>query len=70
MGFNGGLMGFNDGLMGFNHGLMGFYGIYPLVSSNMVGWKIPRTEWRFLARKITDKWSIVQHAMFDCRMVY
>ena len=25
----------------------------------------PRTEWRFLARKSTDKWSIFQHAMFD-----
>ena len=29
-------------------------------------WKIPY-EWRFLARKILDKWSIFRHAMFDDR---
>ena len=30
------------------------------------GWlENPRAEWRFLARKITDRWSIFQHAMFD-----
>ena len=29
----------------------------------------PRTEWRFLARKITYKWSIFQHAMFGYRKV-
>ena len=28
-------------------------------------WKIPH-EWRFIARKITDTWSILQQAMFDC----
>ena len=28
------------------------------------GWKIPY-KWRFLARKIADKWSIFQQAMFD-----
>ena len=30
------------------------------------GWKIP-CKWRFLARKISDKWSIFQHAMLDYR---
>ena len=49
-----------EGLMGF---IVDFYGIYHLVSSNMAGKS--RTEWRFQARKITDQWSIVQHAMFD-----
>ena len=30
------------------------------------GWmENPRTQWRILARKIVDKWSIFQHAMFD-----
>ena len=34
------------------------------------GWvENPRTEWRFLARKITDNWSILQHTMFDYRRV-
>ena len=47
---------------------------YPLVSSNLVGWKSPaKTEWRFLDRTITDnhrtKWSIFQQAMFDDRRV-
>ena len=30
----------------------------------MAGWKIPY-QWRIIARKITDKWSIFQQAMFD-----
>ena len=30
------------------------------------GWlENPRTQWRYLARKINDIWSIFQHAMFD-----
>ena len=29
----------------------------------------PRTERRFLARKIIDRWFIFQHAMFDYRRV-
>ena len=50
-------------------------GEYPLVSSNLVGWKSPaKTEWRFLDRTITDnhrtKWSIFQQAMFDDRRVF
>ena len=47
-----------------NCGLMGVDEIYHLVSSNMAGWKIPM-KWRFIARKIIDKWSIFQKAMFD-----
>ena len=31
-------------------------------------WKI-LCKWMFLARKITDPWSIVQHAMFDYQRV-
>ena len=27
----------------------------------------PRTEWRLIARKISDKWSIFQQAIFDYR---
>ena len=34
----------------------------------MAGWKIP-DEWRGLASKITYKWSIFQHAMFDYQRV-
>ena len=39
---------------------VGFTWIYPLVIKH--GWlENPQTEWRFLARKIIDKWSI-----FNC----
>ena len=31
-------------------------------------WKIPY-QWRFLARKFTDKWSIFRQTMFDYRRV-
>ena len=47
-----------------------FHGILWEILSGFItqGWlKYPRTEWRFLARKITDKRSIFQHAMFDYR---
>ena len=41
---------------------------YPLAIKHGV-LENPRTEWRFIARKITDQWSIFQHAMFDYRRV-
>ena len=41
--------------------------LYPLVSSNMAGWKIPDLNGGFI-RKITDFcWSLPQPAMFDYR---
>ena len=43
----------NGGLMGFYGGFMGFYGSYPLVLTNIAGWKI-HYEWRFLAGKIIN----------------
>ena len=45
---------------------MGFHGIYPLVSSNMAGKCLG--DGGFLARKIKNKWSIFQQAMFDYRL--
>ena len=41
-----------------------FYGIDPLVSSNMAGWKIPELNGGF-NMNISYKWSVFQHAMFD-----
>ena len=38
------------------------------VISSMAGLKIPELNGGFI-RKITDKWSIFQHAMFDYRKV-
>ena len=40
---------------------------YPLVMKHWL--ENPRLEWRFLARKITQKQSIFQQAMFDYRRV-
>ena len=38
--------------------------------SNMAGWKIPGVSMEVLiARKITDRWSIFQHGMFDYQRV-
>ena len=42
--------------------------MYPLVSSNTAGWKIPELNGGF-NRKITDRWFIFQPAMFDYRKV-
>ena len=44
---------------------------YTLWSHQPDGWlENPRTEWRFLARNIADKWSLFQYAMLDYRTVY
>ena len=40
-----------------------------LPSGNQTWLENPRTEWRFSEEVITYKWSIVQHAMFDYRMI-
>ena len=59
--------------IGKNHrktiGKWWFYGILWDLPSGVIkhGWlENPRTEWRF-HRKIMNKWSIFQHAMFDCQ---
>ena len=58
MGFYGILwdfVGFYGDLLVIHGFLMEFYGIYPLVSSNMAGWKIPGFWMEVsIARKITD----------------
>ena len=53
---------------GKRHFLAVFFGTYPLVSSNMAGWKIPELNGGFIWN-ITDKWSIFQQAMFEYRRV-
>ena len=42
---------------------------YPLVSSNMAGWKTPKLNGVFF-RKMIDKWSIFQPAMCDSQRLH
>ena len=35
----------------------------PVIKHGLLG--NPQSEWRFIARKITDQWSIFQQAMLD-----
>ena len=51
-----------------------YYGIFKVYTlwfhQTWLAMENPRTECRFLSRKIMDKWSMFQHATFEYRRVY